>query len=276
MEPGRKDDAPASDRPASDRLSSSRVSASRLATSRLATSRLASWRFGVHAVLAFAAVALLAAPFGVLVLLLRERAGWLHHADVDVADDLHSVAREHPLYTDALRTISFIGSAPIWVAVLGATALWLVHRRLYRLAAFVVVTGAFGGVLNAAIKAAVGRARPSLRDPVASASGNSFPSGHTQSAVVGCGILLLVFLPVIARRWRIVFAGLAVLFAGLVGFSRIALGVHYLSDVVGGVIVGLAWLMLMAAAFSAWRQDLGEPPSDPTEGLDPEHADELA
>jgi undecaprenyl-diphosphatase len=104
-----------------------------------------------------------------------------------------------------------------------------------------------------------------LADPVAVAAGRSFPSGHTQAATVGFGILVLIFLPVISRRartWVIAAAGLAV---ALVAFSRIALGVHYLSDVVGALVIGTAWLLAMTTAFSAWRRDLNRlsVPQDP-------------
>ena len=55
-----------------------------------------------------------------------------------------------------------------------------------------------------------------------------------------------------------------------VGFTRLALGVHYLSDVVGGIVLGLAWLAVSTATFSIWRVERGRPPVHPTEGLEPE------
>src|SRR6185437_11002974 len=89
-----------------------------------------------------------------------------------------------------------------WVGILTLAGLWLLFRRLYRLAAFLTVTAIGSSLLNEAIKAAVGRTRPVLVNPIATATGKSFPSGHTQAAIVGYGILLLVFLPIVARRWR--------------------------------------------------------------------------
>ena len=55
---------------------------------------------------------------------------------------------------------------------------------------------------------------------------------------MGCGILVLIFMPVVARRSRVWLYVAAALIVALVGFSRIALGVHYLSDVVGAVVIG--------------------------------------
>jgi len=61
-----------------------------------------------------------------------------------------------------------------------------------------------------------------------------------------------------------------------IGFSRIALGVHYLSDVVGGFVLGAAWVVAMAAAFNAMRVDRGQPSADVRDGLEPEQAPNLA
>ena len=104
---------------------------------------------------------------------------------------------------------------------------------------------------------------------MAIAGGKSFPSGHAQAAIVGYGILLLVFLPVIARRARPWVTAVAASLVLLIGFSRIALGVHYFSDVIGGYLIGGAWLFAMTAAFSAWRMEEGKPPVHPSEGLEP-------
>ena len=130
--------------------------------------------------------------------------------------------------------------------------------------------------MNVVVKTAVHRLRPVLSDPVAHAQGLSFPSAHAQAAVVGYALLLLVFLPILQGVWRtgaVTFALVAVL---AIGFSRIALGVHYLSDVIGGFVLGAAWVMAMAAAFNAMRVDRGRRRVDVGEGLEPEHSGRLA
>jgi membrane-associated phospholipid phosphatase len=175
----------------------------------------------------------------------------------------------HHSFTSAMRLASDLGSSVAWWIILIPVVGWLAYRRLPRLAAFVVVTAVGSSLLNTAIKVAVNRARPHLADPVAIASGKSFPSGHAQAAIVGYGILLLVFLPVIARRARPWVTAAAVLMVLLIGFSRIALGVHYFSDVIGGFLIGGAWLFAMTAAFSAWRIEEGKTPVHPSEGLEP-------
>ena len=79
-----------------------------------------------------------------------------------------------------------------WIVLAGVSA-WLAWNRRARLSLFVIATGVGGSLINVLIKSAVNRARPTFVDPVSLAAGRSFPSGHTQSAVVGCGILLIVF-----------------------------------------------------------------------------------
>jgi undecaprenyl-diphosphatase len=233
-------------------------------------------RFGAHAILAFLAVFVAAVPFGIIVALLRDKTAWLQHADLRTESTMHTFGEHHPLFVRSMHDVTNTGSSLVWLITLTIAGLWLLYRRLYRLAAFVAVTAVGSSLLNEAIKAAVGRTRPVLDNPFATATGKSFPSGHTQSAIVGYGILLLVFLPVVRRRWRPLVAALAAVMVLLIGLSRIALGVHYLSDVIGGLLIGSAWLLALTAAFSVWRRDDLKPPVDPSAGLEPEHAAQLS
>jgi membrane-associated phospholipid phosphatase len=156
-----------------------------------------------------------------------------------------------------------------------AVVAWLLWRRLPRLALFVVVTTQGSSLLNGLVKLAVDRARPVLPDPVAHASGLSFPSGHAQSAMVSYSVLLLVFLPVLRGAWRGVAVSVAVAMVAAIGFSRLALGVHYVSDVLAGYVLGAAWVAAMTASFSAWRRESGRPGVDAAQGLEPEQAERL-
>lgn len=232
-------------------------------------------RFGVHGVLAFVAVFLAAVPFGIVVILVREKTGWLRTIDLRAAANMHAYDESHPWFVKGMKVITNSGSTPAWIIILTAAGGWLVYRRLYRLASFLAVTAIGSSLLNAAIKRAVGRTRPVLVHPIATATGKSFPSGHTQAAIVGYGILVLVFLPAIGRRWRPVAVAVAAVMVVLIGFSRVALGVHFVSDVVGALIIGSAWLLAMTAAFSAWRQERHLGPVRAVAGLEPENADRL-
>lgn len=232
-------------------------------------------RFGLRTALLAVAFVLVTLPFLLLLLLVLDKSSDLNRIDASVRDSLYSYAVDHPVFVSAMRLVSMSGNSAAWWAVLGLVVLWLLWRRLPRLAAFVATTALLSSVLNVVVKELVHRARPVLPDPVAHAGGLSFPSGHAQAAVVGYGILILVFLPVLSAAWRQVATGLAVLMVLAVGFSRIALGVHYASDVLAGYVLGAAWLAAMTAAFSAWRRERGCPTVHPSKGLEPEQAERL-
>jgi membrane-associated phospholipid phosphatase len=233
-------------------------------------------RFGARAALAAVALALVAVPGALTLLLVEAKWAPLLRADDGARDRLHEFALTHAGFVAAMQLISDSGSALAWRIVLAVVVVWLLSRRLPRLSVFVVITAAGSSLLNTVVKASVHRIRPVLTNPVAHETGASFPSGHAQAAIVGYAVLLLVFLPILHGVWREVAVVLAVLMVLAIGFSRIALGVHYLSDVVGGYILGAAWVAAMAAAFNAMRIDQGRGPVDVREGLEPEQAPRLA
>ena len=226
-------------------------------------------RPGARTLLACLAVLLVVVPFLLVLVLVQDRWSPLVRLDDGVRDGLHRLVVSHRGLVRPLQVVSALGTSGAYLLLFGALAVGLLRRGRRRLAVFTVVTVAGGSLLNTAVKSVVDRARPVLPDPVAHASYSSFPSGHAQGVVVATGVLLLVLLPAVPRARRPVAGGLAVLWALLMGFSRVALGVHYLSDVVAGYVLGAAWLAACTAAFSAWRQDAGGPPVDPTEGLEP-------
>ena len=192
------------------------------------------------------------ALFGVLTLLAVTSSKALLNLDLTVTGPLHDYAVTHAGFTQTMQAVSDAGSGRTWGIALTVVTLWLAWNRQGRLSLFVIATGVGGAVINVLIKSAVNRARPTFPDPVSSAAGRSFPSGHTQSALVACGILLIILLPLVipaVRRWLVAGAGIVV---ALIGFSRVALGVHYLSDVVGGILLGLSWLYIMAVTFRVW------------------------
>lgn len=233
-------------------------------------------RFGIRTLLLAVAFVLVTVPFLLLVLLVEGNSAGLRRLDEGPRDWLHSYAVDHPTFVTLAKLVSFSSSRPVWMAIFTVVGLWLLWRRLPRLAAFVAVAPLLSSLLNGQVKNLVDRARPVLPDPVAHTGGFSFPSGHAQSAVVGYGVLLLVFLPVLHGVWRRIAVTGAVLMVLLIGFSRIALGVHFLSDVLAGYVLGAAWLAMMTAAFSAWRRERGRPQVDPSKGLAPEDAERLS
>jgi undecaprenyl-diphosphatase len=158
----------------------------------------------------------------------------------------------------------------------GATAAVLALRRRWRLAAYLLVTGAGELVLDPVLKALVGRLRPVVAHPIAHGNGDSFPSGHALGSIVCYGALLLVFLPAARGKRRRALTAVIVTLIVVIGISRLLLGVHYLSDVLGAWALGISWLGVTAFAFEVSRQVVGKPVTDPvTEGLEPEARDDL-
>ncbi len=201
------------------------------------------------------AVLLVAVPFSLLLVAVTDGWGPLHRLDLRVAADLNVYANAHAGVVTVLKLVSIVFHPTAFRLVsLAVTVLLLVRRRV-RLALWLVVTVEGGGLLSSVVKSLVDRPRPVLPHPVAHAQGLSFPSGHALGVVVGVGALLLVGAPLLGRRGRVVTATLGLVVVPAVGYSRIGLGVHYVSDVLGGYVLGLAWLAATTAAFRAWQSD---------------------
>lgn len=225
-------------------------------------------RFGVRIILLAVALVLVAGPFGFLVSQVTGK-GSLVRSDASLATRLHRWALAGSGRVSVLKGITFFGSGP-WLAVLVViVALTLFVRRRPRLGVFLVVTAALGGIIDTIVKEWVGRPRPAFTHPIVVESGKSFPSGHAMSSTFVYGALVLIALPLFARRSRAVPVALAVALVLAIGFTRLALGAHFLTDVLGGYALGLAWLCVSTAAFTAWRRELTGKASRLTEGLEP-------
>jgi len=233
-------------------------------------------RYATRAGIAGLALILVTVPFALLLLLVEDSWAPLESADHSARDSLHSDGLSHPWFVAVMRVASNSGSSLAWQVVTVLVVAWLLSQRLWRLALFSVVTIAGSSLLNTVVKLAVHRDRPSVTQPFVNEPGASFPSGHAQAAVVGYGVLLLLFIPVLTRQWRRVAFIISVVVVLAIGFSRIALAAHYVSDVLAGFVLGLAWLAAMTALFSAWRVQRGRRNVTPQEGLAPEQAERLS
>ncbi|UBU16161.1 phosphatase PAP2 family protein [Nonomuraea gerenzanensis] len=223
---------------------------------------------GPRLTLAGLAAWLIMIPFSVLLVVAKMP---LNELDAGVAAELHAYAHANPGMTRVLIVwTDAFGPWPWRIAVVGC-ALWLLRKGATRVAAWAVTTVTVGGLLGLAIKVIVDRARPVLPDPVALAPGDSFPSGHTVNATLGAGVIVLILLPVLPRWGRRVAWAVAAFLALSVGYTRVALGVHWVSDVLAGFVLGVAVIAATTAAFETWRRDQGRRPSSPVdEGVEPE------
>ncbi len=214
--------------------------------------------------------------FALLLLLVRLRWAPLESADHRAAAGLNSLVAGHPAVVRIVKAVTWLGSSGVLWTLIGAAAVVLAIRRRWRLAIYLLVTGAGVLTLDPVLKALVGRLRPVVAHPVAYGNGDSFPSGHALGSIVCYGALFLVFLPAARGIWRRVFTAVILVLIAAIGISRLLLGVHYLSDVLGGWALGITWLGITALAFELSRQAAGAPVTDPvTDGLEPEARTDL-
>jgi membrane-associated phospholipid phosphatase len=189
----------------------------------------------VHSVLAFALLAQAYAARSPVV----ELDTWLANA-------LH--ANLVPWATTAFAAVTMLGSTLALAFAAGTAAAYLLWRERRRDAVLIVLVFAGAQLLTWILKATFERPRPSFDDPVTTAGWFSFPSGHALSSVAVYGALAYLLAGALrSQRARVTgLAGVALLVVA-VGFSRLYVGVHYLTDVLAGYSAGLAWLLFAIA-----------------------------
>ncbi|AXE87470.1 phosphatase PAP2 family protein [Streptomyces sp. Go-475] len=194
------------------------------------------------------------AAFGVLALVVVGGDGAVLYTD----EDLHSWPPAHrPAVALALArglTATGTGVIPYMLAVLaGLVAGRSVRGRLFAVALCVACLGT-GQAARYGVMQLIARPRPPRADWAAHASGWAFPSGHATTATLTAGLLVVAVL-VRGPRGRALLALAACCWGALVGLTRVYLGVHWFTDVLGGWLLGLGWLGLCVAAVAKWAPE---------------------
>jgi undecaprenyl-diphosphatase len=167
-----------------------------------------------------------------------------------------ALAWHSPAVTWVMIAASIVGTKWVLFPLAIVVALTLAgagaRRRLLAFAASLIG----GSLLAMLLKLHFQRPRPSEFEPIVSADGYSFPSGHATDAMLFFGGLAYVIFTslewsLVARLTGVALCAAAIL---LIGASRIYLGVHYLSDVVAGYALGLAWVAISTSAISGWAR----------------------
>jgi membrane-associated phospholipid phosphatase len=127
-------------------------------------------------------------------------------------------------------------------------------RRAWWTAAWVVTAVALVGPLNTLLKEYFGRVRPDFAHGGARLDSLSYPSGHSSGIATLVTVALVLAWPMMAARARHWALAVGVAVVVLVGLTRMWLGVHFLSDVVGGWAFGLGWTLLTALLFGAFAE----------------------
>ena len=232
-------------------------------------------RYGLRLTFFVVAFLIVAIPFG---LIFRQVVtdGPLTDFDKSASESFYKLSE--PVWANhVLEAISFVGKPIFLSLVVILPTLWLLRKQEVRVAIFLVVTVITGALVDTILKAAIGRPRPTVSGGPPQAFGNSFPSGHSMASLITYGAFMLVVLPYMpkwSRRPAITFTTLLVL---AIGFSRLALGMHFLSDVIAGFLFGIAWLLIAVAGFNVWRRDRREPQVHvDVEGVEPEQPEAQA
>lgn len=202
-----------------------------------------------------------AVPATALALLVREKVDGVLSLDIAAIVAATDVTRANPgLYTALVWWQEAL--QPRWVYIVGTGVcgwLWWRHGLKGRaIWGFVTMMVAWNLALD--LKYVVQRARPVVRDAVSSAPGYSFPSGHVANSAAAATVVTLLIWPVLeSRAAKVAAVVMAAVIVVLTALDRVYLGVHFPSDVIGGVLVGAGLALASFAGYRGWN------PARPTE-----------
>ena len=165
--------------------------------------------------------------------------------DLPLARQMHADAVKQPERIIEILIFGFFVGKELLQVIVIVLSLYFLHKRFWPELAMLLIGAGGGAILWYALTGVFDRLRPAnqigivVNDP-------SFPSGHTISAVLCYGLLAYLFIPKLPTPfWKWVVAIAAVLTMAFIGFSRLYLGGHYLTDVIAGYALGLAWAGLV-------------------------------
>ena len=192
----------------------------------------------------------------------------IHNQEANALDSLanpllHSLS--NPILDAIMNALTDIGSTMVVAPLFAVAFALLIWRRHRREALFVAVSIAGSLALNESLKLIFHRPRPQLAWAQVQPE-YSFPSGHAMNSLVFYVAVALIIGVLWGRRAGLISLVMAIVLALLIGTSRIYLGYHYFTDVVGGLLAGAAWLLIVSAAFDrglslrSWRAPAGSGP----------------
>jgi undecaprenyl-diphosphatase len=211
---------------------------------------------GLLLVLALVVLIVGGVVLGLLALLVRSNSGLLHvDRSVETWGEDHTTAFARSM----LDLVTSLGSTGVIAALtVGVLALEMIRRPSRWLPVFLLAAVVGQALASTLVKDLLDRVRPSA-NPIAHTLGPSFPSGHTTGAAACFAAFALVLGRGRSRNVQSILAGAAVFVAVAVAASRVLLGVHWLSDVIGGLALGWAWFALCSIAFGGRLLRLGAP-----------------
>lgn len=162
----------------------------------------------------------------------------------------------NPIEVALFHGITNLGGRGATIVLGFGVGLWLLIRRHRLLLISWIVAVLGNSALNAALKISFQRARPTFEEPLLTETFYSFPSGHAMGSVVIYGMLAYIINVLwVDSLWKtILFDCLVVWFILFIGFSRMYLGVHYFSDIIGGYVAGVGWLAIVITGTEVARR----------------------
>jgi undecaprenyl-diphosphatase len=189
--------------------------------------------------------------------------GWTQALDVRL---MLALAPHRPTWsTNIMRTASLLGSGGVEIPLSLLLSLRLALTRRRSEAAGYASAALSGWALYGLLKYLFQRARPHVIPRLMRGSGGwyAFPSGHALLAPLVFGLGALIWTAPWPRATRLALLGAAVLLSLLIAFSRVYLGVHWPTDVIGGLLVGTGWAALWVWWWARARQQEPSSPSRP-------------
>jgi undecaprenyl-diphosphatase len=148
-------------------------------------------------------------------------------------------------YVDAALIVTALGSTPVALGILAIGTLFFLAYRWWFDLAFVLMSVIGGTQLNPVLKDLFDRPRPFFADQSLIFNGSGFPSGHAMTVTIVCGALVVVLIRHDSQRGhRLRAIAAATALVVIVAATRVYLGAHFLTDVLGGVAFGLLWLTI--------------------------------
>lgn len=157
-------------------------------------------------------------------------------------------------YLKLAANVSYLAQSMVMaaLAVIIGGLLWWKHFRTEAVVYVLSICG--NGALNTAIKIIAQRARPPHLHGFAIETGYSFPSGHSSGAMATYAMLAFILCQITAKRWHVLWVLLASALIISIGFSRVYLQVHFMSDVIAGFTSGSIWVLLCVAIYQQQKR----------------------